>query len=169
MKRIRNIFVIFVVSGFWHGANWTFIIWGALNAIYFLPLMLSNKNRKNTDTVAEGKLLPSLKETLQIGVTFFITLIAWVFFRADSVEIAINYILKIFSMSFFSPLEVFPEFLLFILVFIIIEWLQRDKQHALEFDTTSISKPMRWGIYYAIIIVIIFFGGNQQEFIYFQF
>jgi len=81
----RNIFIIFVVSGFWHGANWTFLVWGALNAVYFLPLMLTNKNRSNTDTVAQNKYLPSTKETLQMGLTFLLTIIAWVFFRSESV------------------------------------------------------------------------------------
>ena len=92
--RIRNTFIIFVVSGFWHGANWTFIVWGALNAIYFLPLLLMKKNRVNTNQVAEGRYLPNFKELYQMLFTFFITLIAWVFFRADNVLHAISYLGK---------------------------------------------------------------------------
>ena len=80
--KVRNTFAIFLVSGFWHGANWTFIIWGALNAIYFLPLLLTNNNRKNLGVVAEGKLLPSFRELFAMLTTFILTVFAWIFFRA---------------------------------------------------------------------------------------
>ncbi len=107
-KQIRNIFIIFIVSGFWHGANWTFIAWGALNAIYFLPLLLVNKNRKNLDNVANSKILPSFQEFISIGITFFLTTIAWVFFRAESLPKAIDYISEIFSSSILSLPEIRP-------------------------------------------------------------
>ncbi|MDC0957853.1 MBOAT family protein, partial [Flavobacteriaceae bacterium] len=84
--KVRNTFVIFLVSGFWHGANWTFIIWGALNAIYFLPLLLTNNNRKNLGVVAEGKYLPSFRELFAMLTTFLLTVFAWIFFRADNVN-----------------------------------------------------------------------------------
>ncbi len=168
--KIRNTFVIFIVSGFWHGANWTFIVWGALNAVYFLPLMLLNKNRKNTDIVAQGRLLPNVREILQMGTTFFITLIAWIFFRAKSLHEAVHYIGRIFSMSLFSQSEVFPtKIIVLIILFILTEWLQREKQHALQFDKIILPKILRWAIYYGIVILIIEFGGIQQQFIYFQF
>ena len=80
--QIRNTLIIFIVSGFWHGANWTFIIWGTLNALYILPLVVFNLNRKNTNIVAENSFLPSVKEVLQMVLTFAITTLAWIFFRA---------------------------------------------------------------------------------------
>ena len=95
--KLRNTFIIFLVSGFWHGANWTFIIWGGLNALYFLPSMLLNKNRMNLGTVAEGKLLPSVKDLLNMSITFALTLFAWIFFRAENVQHAFQYISQIFS------------------------------------------------------------------------
>jgi len=166
----RNVFIIFIVSGFWHGANWTFIAWGALNALYFLPLLLLNKNRVNTDTVAEGRFLPNMKEIFQIVLTFSITLIAWVFFRSESVIQAIDYVRGIFSMSLFSLPEVYSfDILLFIPLFLLAEWLQREKQHALQFDKIILPKVFRWGIYYVIIMVILFYSGDQKQFIYFQF
>ena len=169
-KQIRNILVIFIVSGFWHGSNWTFIVWGALNAIYFLPLMLFKLNRKNTDNVAEGRILPNVKEVFQIGITFFITLIAWVFFRADSLSLAVDYIIGIFSLSLFASPEIFPvKIILFLFLFIFVEWLQREKQHALQFDKIIFPKVVNWSIYVVIILVILSFGGEQQQFIYFQF
>jgi len=98
--KVRNTFIIFLVSGFWHGANWTFIIWGLLNALYFLPLLLRNKNRVNTNIVAEGKWIPNLKELTQILITFSLTVFAWIFFRANSVSHAFDYILLKFRTQY---------------------------------------------------------------------
>ena len=174
--KVRNTFAIFLVSGFWHGANWTFIIWGALNAIYFLPLLLTNNNRKNLGVVAEGKLLPSLRELFAILITFTLTLFAWIFFRAENLSHALNYINGIFSFDVLS----FPEFdnqkvalsqLLLLSVFMIVEWLGREKQYAIE----SLSKysPSLRLVLYIIIIIFIFnsvsVSSNSTEFIYFQF
>jgi D-alanyl-lipoteichoic acid acyltransferase DltB (MBOAT superfamily) len=172
LKKIRNIFIIFLVSGFWHGANWTFIIWGFLNALYFLPLMLLNKNRVNTNTVAQNKTFANLKEVSQIAITFFITVIAWVFFRAENVRIAFDYLSIMFSKSFFKTFDYEGLNLIYIgLIFmlIIVEWFQRQKEHGLDFNTEKYTKAVRWSIYIIIILIIVVFGNSQQEFIYFQF
>jgi len=172
--KVRNTFAIFIVSGFWHGANWTFIVWGALNALYFLPLLLLNKNRTNTDTVAQGKYLPSLKEFFQIGITFGLTVLAWVFFRAENIGHALNYLSTIFSSTLFN----FPNFhgklqalttLILIAIFIIVEWFGRNNQFAIEKIGFKSKRTIRWAIYYSIIITIFWFSGSQQQFIYFQF
>ncbi len=167
---VRNIFIIFIVSGFWHGANWTFIAWGFLNAVYFLPLLLSNRNRSNLGDVAEGRLLPSFREFIQINVTFFLTLIAWIFFRAETVSHAFDYLQGIFSPSLFTLPEARPKFLfILIILFLAVEWLQRNKQHALSFEGIRIPKLARWFVYYVLIFIIFYYGGEKQEFIYFQF
>jgi len=172
--RIRNTFIIFLLSGFWHGANWTFIIWGALNAIYFLPLLLTHNNRKNLQIVAEGKIFPTFKEFVSIVVTFSLTLFAWIFFRAENIGHAITYISEIFSPSLFT----IPRFdgianalvtVLIITVFILIEWNGREHQYAIAKLGMNWYKPLRWAMYYSIIIIIIWFKGNDQQFIYFQF
>ena len=172
--KVRNIFVIFLVSGFWHGANWTYIFWGGLNALYFLPLMLFNKNKENIGIVAEGKFLPSLKDAFSMLITFSLIVLAWIFFRAEDLNHAFNYVSEIFSLSLFS----FPSnfgggkalsTLALIVVFMLIEWLQRDKQHTLDLSLIRGGRYVRWGIYLIIILAIISFGGQQQEFIYFQF
>jgi D-alanyl-lipoteichoic acid acyltransferase DltB (MBOAT superfamily) len=167
--KIRNIFIIFIVSGFWHGANWTFVVWGALNAIYFLPLLLLNKNRINTDLVAEGRYLPNLKEIWQMSSTFFITLIAWIFFRADNVTHAFLFIKNIFTSSLFTWPELFPyTILLLVAFFMVIEWLGRTGEYAIA-KIDFLNRPLRWCFYFLIIILIFSFTGEQQEFIYFQF
>ena len=178
-QKIRNTFIIFIVSGFWHGANWTFIAWGFLNALFFLPLLISGANRKHTDTVAKNNVLPNLKEFFQMGTTFFLTLIAWIFFRADSIGQAGDYLRRMFSASLFAlPFRdlwtintgnhIIYLFAMIIL-FIIIEWLQRDKQHGLEFQSYRFPRVLRWGLYYIIIISCFIMNGVQQQFIYFQF
>ena len=176
--KIRNTFIIFIVSGFWHGANWTFIVWGALNAIYFLPLLLLNKNRNNTDIVAQGKFFPSLKEFLNIFLTFALTVLAWVFFRAENIAHAFDYISTIFSSSLFSK----PHFtnsgriqfeclltIFALVVFLIVEWKGREGQFAISNCTAIRSKAVRWSIYTVIVLAIVFLSGSSQEFIYFQF
>jgi D-alanyl-lipoteichoic acid acyltransferase DltB (MBOAT superfamily) len=167
---IRNIFIIFIVSGFWHGANWTFIVWGFLNALYFLPLMLTKQNRSNLDNVAEGRLLPNFREFIQINVTFLLTTLAWIFFRAESMTHAFEYLGGIFSTSLFTLPEIRPKFMFVLLfIFLAIEWLQRSKQHALQIHSIRMPRAARWTVYYAIIFIIFYYGAEKQEFIYFQF
>ena len=174
--KVRNTFIIFVVSGFWHGANWTFIAWGALNALYFLPLLLSNKNRNNLDIVAQGRYLPNLKEISNIVLTFSLTVIAWIFFRARDIGHALQYIKGIFHSTIFSRPDL--EFNLplvstvaFLFMFIIVEWLNREKQFALEFMEANSFKfsLYRKAVYIVLIFSIFTFGGGEQVFIYFQF
>ncbi|MFT7352176.1 MAG: alginate O-acetyltransferase complex protein AlgI [Flavobacterium sp.] len=170
LMQIRNIFIIFIVSGFWHGANWTFIIWGFLNALYFLPLLLTNKNRVNLEIVAKNRLLPNGKETLQILTTFALTVFAWIFFRANSVSHAIHYIQGIFSKSLFQLPEVRPTFLSVLLVFfIVIEWIGRDGNYALDKFAGFGNRIFRWSFIMLLLLLIFIFGREEQQFIYFQF
>lgn len=172
--KVRNTFIIFIVSGFWHGANWTFIVWGALNAIYFLPLLLTNNNRNNIEIVAQGKYLPSIKELLFMLITFGLTVFAWIFFRAENIGHAISYISEILSTSLFSV----PKFagmyralitVLLVIVFVIVEWIGREQHYAIAHLGLKWKQPLRYAMYYAAIIAIFWFGGKEQPFIYFQF
>ena len=176
LMKIRNIFIIFLVSGFWHGANWTFVVWGAVNALYFLPLMLLNKNRVHvTDIVAQNSVFPTITEFFQVIITFFITVIAWIFFRAESLTIAIHYLSKLFSKSLFS----IPRFefmtqalitIILIIFFMMIEWLGREKQYAIEVLDNSFPKLARWTFYSFIIFLIGMYSQTEETpFIYFQF
>ena len=170
VNQIRNVFIIFIVSGFWHGANWTFIIWGALNAVYFIPLLLANKNRLNTDVVAQHTVLPNIKELVHMLTTFILTVLAWVFFRADTMADAILYLNNLFDWSFLSIPQIRPTYLfVFLFIFLMIEWAGRREQFAIEKLWLNYPKTIRWGIYYAIVMVIFLYGGKEQEFIYFQF
>jgi alginate O-acetyltransferase complex protein AlgI len=172
--KVRNTFIIFIVSGFWHGANWTFIVWGALNAVYFLPLLLTNNNRNNLETVAQGKFFPSIRELSLMLLTFGLTAFAWIFFRANNIGHAISYISEILSSSLFS----IPKFarigkalttIILVAIFVLVEWKGREGQYAIAHLGIKWKRPLRYVMYYVIIISIFWFGGKEQQFIYFQF
>ena len=173
-KVVRNTFVIFLLSGFWHGANWTFIAWGAYHAILFLPLILTGKNRKYTNQVAEGRSLPTLKETGQMLLTFFLAVFGWIIFRAPGMPTVLHYLQGICQLGtlracyrFFTLPEMWPTNL-FIVVMLVIEWLQRRKEHGLELSNIK-SVWLRFFCYYVCILLILGYVGKEQTFIYFQF
>jgi alginate O-acetyltransferase complex protein AlgI len=169
-KRVRNTFIIFLVSGFWHGANWTFIAWGLINAIYFLPLLLTGKHRIYLGEVAKDRIFPTLKEFFQMLGTFAISTFAWIFFRAQDISHAFSYIGGIFSWSLFEYPKIHPRnIILLLILFIIMEWNGRDKQYAIENTGLKWPQPLRHVFYYLIVISILYFGGKEQQFIYFQF
>lgn len=168
-KGFRNTLVIFLVSGLWHGANWTYVVWGLYHAVLFLPLLLTGRNRKYIGIVAENKKLPSLKETLQMSTTFLLIMIGWIIFRADTIHIAWEYIVRMFTAWDSSMPEYGKSAFIWTLIMLIVEWIQRDKPHALSIETTVKSPAARMAVYYAIIITIILFQGETEQFIYFRF
>jgi alginate O-acetyltransferase complex protein AlgI len=172
-KKIRNVFIIFLVSGFWHGANWTFICWGALNALYILPSVIFQTHRNDLDIVAKGRLAPTGKELISMISTFALTVLAWVFFRSDTVGSAIAFIGKIFSpslLSRFPTTHLQAYFIVPLACFFVIEWLGREDQFALARLGLQWPKPVRWSAYYGIFFYITWFSSSApQPFIYFQF
>jgi len=173
--KVRNTFIIFIVSGFWHGANWTFIVWGALNALYFLPLLLTKRNRQNMEVVAGDSYFPSIKEIGQMSLTFSLTVIAWIFFRANSVGHAVDYLSEIFSTSLFTipyynGLGVALSTIIILLIFILIEWIGREGEFAIQNLNFLKTRFIRWVVYILIIFAIaMFMQTNETPFIYFQF
>lgn len=169
-KTVRNTFIIFLVSGFWHGANWTFLAWGGLNALFIMPSIIFKTNRKNLDTVAEGRILPSIRESFQLILTFCLASLAWVFFRAETIADAISYIKGIFSASLFQKPDVISgTVIVIVIVFMVIEWLGRENKYAIEKLTLTWKRSLSWAFYYLIILAILCLTGNEQQFIYFQF
>lgn len=169
--KVRNTFIIFLVSGFWHGANWTFIAWGFLNALYFMPLLLTENNRKNMEIVALGKIFPSLRDVFAITVTFTLTGFAWIFFRAENMTHAFGYIKGIFTPELFSRPMVFPLFLFGLMTFFVfVEWMGRSGQYAIENIGLRWKRPVRWFFYIFILFLIgMFMQTEETPFIYFQF
>lgn len=173
--KVRNTFIVFIVSGFWHGANWTFIVWGALNAIYFLPLLLRNTNRQHLGVVAQGAYLPSLKEFVAMSFTFLLTVLTWVFFRADSIEHAWQYFSAMCkhpgSFLLLSNYTAYATTLNLMVIFLILEWLGRDQQYALANIDVINNTILRWLVYFVLVVSILFISLSNppQEFIYFAF
>ena len=167
--KVRNTFIIFLVSGFWHGANWTFIAWGFINALYFLPLLLLKKNRSNMETVVLYWDFASVRVFLNILSTFALTCLAWIFFRAKTIEEAFNYIKRMFSdgrfVSQYMENERYNyELLVMVAVFVVVEWNSRT-------HIEPISGKYSWlklGLCLAAIVALGTYS-DYKEFIYFQF
>jgi alginate O-acetyltransferase complex protein AlgI len=169
LKQVRNVFVIFLLSGFWHGANWTFIVWGFLNAVYFLPLLLTNKNRSNLDDVSLHWDINSLKVFWSMFSTFLLTCVAWVFFRAKSIAEAVDYLQRIFTNQKFTSQYLENErysyeLLLMIAVFVLVEWNNRTQIEPISGKYSGLKLTL-------CLAAIITLGtySDYKEFIYFQF
>ncbi|WP_158860028.1 MBOAT family O-acyltransferase [Lunatibacter salilacus] len=175
--KVRNTFVIFLVSGFWHGANWTFIFWGFLNALYFLPLLLTNKNKTNTDTVSAEWFFPSFVDFSKIIGTFLLTCFAWIFFRAENIGHAFQYITGIFYNTtsldpFFNPGVLGNIYFTLVLIafFLISEWFGRHGQFGIQRLFIDNKRIVRWS-YYSVLVffIMIYYQIDRSPFIYFQF
>lgn len=171
-KIVRNIFIIFLLSGLWHGANWTYVTWGAYHATLFLPLILLDRNKRFRDTVAANSILPSWKETARILLTFTLVVFGWIIFRAENISAVGNIFSQIFSSSLFTAPYAWGEYkiptLLAILICISLEWMNRKYLHGFDIQRFK-SKWVRITLYYAIFIMIALFSGKNITFIYFQF
>ena len=167
--KVRNTFIIFLVSGFWHGASWTFIAWGFINALYFIPLLLLKRNRNNIEEFELGLNFSSLRIIFNILITFIMTCFAWIFFRAKTINDAILYIKRMvtdmrFSEQYFSIERYSNELLLLLLLFVIVEWNSRTKIEPIS----GIYSWLKLGLCLAVILALGVFS-DYKEFIYFQF
>jgi D-alanyl-lipoteichoic acid acyltransferase DltB (MBOAT superfamily) len=174
LKSVRNIIVIFLVSGFWHGANWTFIFWGGLHALFYIPVFLLGRNRMYADNVvAQDTLLPTPKEIIQVLITFFLITFSRIFFRSPNLSDAFQYIKRIgtqFHMeNYHHPMGYrMADFYVLLGLFTIYEYLiRRDERNPFKFK----SKLLRFTIYTIIVLTMLLFydDGVNRSFIYFQF
>ncbi len=173
LRTIINVFVVFLLSGMWHGANWTFIVWGLYHAALFLPTVLMGR-KSQSDIVTKGRILPSLKEMGQMFFTFCLVLFGWILFRSESISDFVQYCEEMCQMGtlracyrLFIQSDIWPK-MVFIIIMLVVEWLQRDKEHGLVLDKM---KPwLRWVICFMIVLMISCFTDNEiGSFIYFQF
>jgi len=169
---IRNIFIIFLVSGFWHGANWTFIVWGGIHALLFIPLFIFNRNRKNLSPIELNSLLPAFKDSFSILITFSLVTLAWIFFRAENIQAAWTYLTSMFDMSILLKPKMDIRVYIFMalsLFFILIEWMGRTEEFAIQKMAFNKSAVVRYGLYYSLVMMVFLFAIKDQQFIYFQF
>ena len=170
---LLNTLVIFLVSGLWHGANWTFVAWGAYHALLFLPLILLGKNRKYRNVVAENRILPSLRELGQMLLTFFLAVMGWILFRADSIAEAWQYYVHMFTTLFDGSPTLTSDMdawivLVSVTIMTIVEWVNRSQEH--EFARQPRNRILRWAGYIVLLFMIgAYMVTNEMPFIYFQF
>ena len=170
-RKVRNTFAIFLASGLWHGANWTFILWGAFHALLFLPLLLAGRNRRRLGVTAEGRMLPGLGETASILGTFLVVLLGWPLFRAKNVGESLRWYGEMFNPCTFGALHGLPRELVVALLGAVamfaVEWVARRCEHGLA--RLPRLRVLRWAIYYVILWLVVFYAPGSQTFIYFQF
>jgi D-alanyl-lipoteichoic acid acyltransferase DltB (MBOAT superfamily) len=167
LKAVRNTFIIFLVSGFWHGANWTYIVWGGFHALLFIPALVMGTNRKNTnEIIGENNIFPSAKECLQIVLTFILVTIAWIFFRAPDISSAFNYLGKTIT-DIVSPINgnlVFVYDLVMIAILLVYDYWLMKRFKMPAFATV---------LFYTLLMLFIIGSFREtafsNQFIYFQF
>ena len=179
---VRNTFIIFLLSGFWHGANWTFVLWGAYHALLFVPLLLLNKNRRYRDTVAtvtlpngtiKIKWLPSLKEAGQMLLTFALAVFGWIIFRAQDISQFGEVISTIcsdslLSVPFLKTRSFYIPLFINIMILLGVEWQNRTESYGLA--KISNKRYVRYIVYYILIFIMIYAQPTSDAtFIYFQF
>lgn len=171
-KVVRNTIIIFLVSGLWHGANWTFVCWGMYHALLLAIFIVFGINTKTKEVVASGRNLPSTKDFMQMIITFLMVVFGWMIFRAESMTQLSEILHAMFTNRFFDyNLTYGKTFFLNALAMIIIEWFQREKQHAFQFPDKWLfrKRTVRWTIYVIVYVYIVSATGESQDFLYFQF
>ena len=172
---VRNTLIIFLVSGLWHGANWTYLAWGTYHAILFMPLILTGRNRHYRATVADGRWLPSFREAAQMLGTFLLVAVGWVIFRAEDLAQAWSMLAVLADWHTLSPsllpfdMQKLTETMLLCLLMLSVEWWTRQRSHALEVLNPRRLRPLRLAGYYMLLLLLLQYGGREQAFIYFQF
>jgi D-alanyl-lipoteichoic acid acyltransferase DltB (MBOAT superfamily) len=178
-QKIRNVFIIFLLSGFWHGASWNFILWGLLNALYLLPSLLSSRHINYKDTVAPNSNTPSITEVFQMGRTFLLILLSMMVFRAknfhEAVYMVTHSVSGLFNIGAYrQTIKIIQEtgyvFIALVIGVFVVEWFGRRQRYALEKMPAALSPFAKYAFYYSIILIIILLGNfGENKFIYFQF
>ena len=172
-KVIRNTFIVFGVSGLWHGANWTFVCWGLYHGCLIVIYKLLHINTKDKDILAAGRWLPTVKDMCRVVVTFLLVVVGWVIFRAENISQAWDFVSRMFLTAFddfhfrLGSINTFMA----ILLLMIVEYLQRNKGHVLQFPDNRVFRcsSVRYTLYACIVLLMFFYAGEVQTFIYFQF
>lgn len=166
---IRNIMIVFLLSGLWHGADWSFVAWGAYHGLLLVLLILLNRNTKYEHVVAYDRWYPSLKELGQMLIVFALATFGWMMFRADNMTQFVDYTARMCSADILS-MPMFAGYSALVMnigLLFVVEWFMRRKKHGL--DVANLSAYIRYAIYLGMAFIIFAFGGNTVNFIYFQF
>ncbi len=169
-QSIRNVLIVFLLSGFWHGANFTFLFWGFLHVLFFLPSFVSADKQTRILEVNTNSAISTMTDFLKMTSTFLMVSFAWIFFRSSSISVAFHYVDTLFSASLFQFPEVVPKTVIgYLLLFICIEWMGRNDLYAIEKLGLQWNKALRLGFYYLLTYLILYYYGADFQFLYFQF
>jgi D-alanyl-lipoteichoic acid acyltransferase DltB (MBOAT superfamily) len=168
-RTVLNIVVTFSLCGLWHGANWTFVVWGCFNGLLFVPLILTNRHTVAKQSVAQDRAVPSLREAAEMLATFAMVLFGWVFFRSANLSSAFGYFAQLSTTPYLAlDYQRYVQPLLLSAGLMLIEWFQRERQHGLQM--TRLPLLPRYAVYFALLVVMVEFGSREHvPFIYFQF
>lgn len=170
---VRNVFIVWAISGLWHGANWTFVCWGLFHGMLLAVYHLLGISTKYSQGVAAGRWLPTAKEMMQMLLTFSLAVVGWIIFRAETMKQAVGFFQAMLGNTFFDATMLHGKlYTVMGLLLMGVEWLQRDKQHALQLPENRgvfRSRAARWMLYLFLFFVILLYRGGQSDFIYFQF
>lgn len=167
--------ITWFLTGLWHGANYTYIVWGLINGFFLIVYQCQRNPRKKILKkygLNNNNKLIVFSETI---LTMIIVIIAWIFFRSQSVKDAINYLGIIFSSSVFTLPTITSSRLICLtisaltILFFIAEWIGKNESYAFAWFCRKKPAFIRWGLYYLLVMLIFFFAGTGQKFIYFQF
>ena len=179
-KRQINLIIVFLLSGLWHGANWTFVVWGGLHGFYLVFAIWTKPLRENFIKLIRLDRFPLLLKCAQVTITFIIVTFAWIFFRAKSMNDAIYIVTHLFTgfdgnlatkIVKFAELQSTMSFWIGITAVVLLFLVQLVQRKGSIRQMIS-TKPyyIRWASYFALVIAILFFGYfSNQNFIYFQF
>ena len=168
-RQFFNTMVVFTICGLWHGANWTFVLWGVYNGLLFLPLVVRNKKKKYSGNVSDGRMIPYFGDFIRMTGIFMLATFGWIFFRAESMSSGAQYISGIFTKSLFSMPSEGRISIVYIGLLLLIEWIHRDKEYPLQFVGKIKIPILRWSLYLLVILSIALFAGQKSNFIYTQF
>ncbi len=169
-KRIRNIFVIFMVSGLWHGANWTFVVWGFIHALLFLPSLLTKTSLFKASIFQKPAQESKWVSFIAMLTTFSIVCLAWIFFRAENLNQATSYLQALFSNGRLENSINIPVYLWFVLVlFIVTEFISRKQRYPIFFSSkVALGRSVAYSVVILFILASLYWI-DEQTFIYFQF
>lgn len=175
---LRNVLIVFMVSGLWHGANYTFLMWGFVNALLFVPFVLFS-NRSNRHRSHKNTIIGRLNYVFKILLTFVLISLTWIFFRSETLTKAFYILRNIFSLSFFRSFYMdirqlsdgmnLLYFIFILILFVSYEWISKDELNELSFIDKIKSRTIKLLCYYMLLVVLSLFATGSQDFIYFQF
>jgi len=167
LRKVRNILIVFLTSGLWHGANWTYIAWGGLYGLLMIPSTL--KNKKTKEGIIDNSIKGRLKDQIKILLTFISFLAGLIVFRSNTISDAVLFYKRLLCDTSFIIPDIDYTVFIYILILLRFEWIHREKQFGLQLDLNKWYPALRYCVYILLMFSILILSGKSTQFIYFQF